>query len=254
MKITPIKTPIVRPSDNLYQIIADNIKKLPEKSVLIITSKIIAYCQNRIIKKSNFDNKNEKHQLVIKEADLWLDPSKSQYQTMLTIKNNILAVNAGIDESNSLTGDYILWPDNLQTVANQVWSYLKNTYQLRQVGVLITDSKTMPLKWGVTGTALACCGFDYLNDYRRQKDIFGRALKMTQINVAEALAAAAVLEMGESDQQTPLAIAQNIKLINFTERPPSKLKLKQLKIKLEEDVYYPVLKHAPWQKGQSGRS
>lgn len=254
MEISPIKTPIVKPGDNLANLIKSSIPSLANQSVLIITSKIVSYCEKNIApKKNNSSDKEEKHQLAKWQSDFWLDPHSSKYNMMLTIKNNILAVNAGIDESNSINGDYILWPKNSQKSANQIWQFLRKTYHLDQVGVILVDSKTTPLRWGVTGTYIAHCGFKALNDFRGKVDIFGRQLHMTQINVAEALAVAATLEMGETNEQTPLAIATHIKMIEFVDTIPSQKELKNLKIKMDDDVYFPILKNVKWNKGQSGR-
>lgn len=51
MKITPIKTDIIKKGDNLFEIISKNIKKLPEQSVLAIAAKIVSVCQGRLIEK-----------------------------------------------------------------------------------------------------------------------------------------------------------------------------------------------------------
>jgi len=246
MNLTSIKTPLVKPNDNIFQLIKQSIISLPENSVLAITSKIVSYSQNRLIKKVK-NSKAEKHALVKKEADLYLNPNLSKYDTMLTIKENILAVNAGIDESN-VSDHYLLWPKNLQSTTNKLWSSLHHHYKIKNLGMIITDSKTMPLKWGVTGTCIAHCGFFALNDYRGKKDLFNRKMKMTQVNVAEALAVAAVFQMGETNQSTPLCLISNIPFIKFSSQPPTKKELKSLKINLSDDVYAPLLTSVKWNK------
>jgi len=189
--------------------------------------------------------------LVKKEADLYVDSAESKYDIMLTVKNNIVAVNAGIDESNA-NDHFVLWPKNIQEKADDIWKFLRSHYKLKKVGVIITDSKTFPLKWGIVGTSVSFCGFKGLYDYRGKKDIFGRVLKMSQINIAEALAISAVLEMGEADEMMPLCIIKNIPKIEFQDRVPTKKELKSLLINIEDDVYAPVLTKAKWKKGESG--
>ena len=51
MIITPIKTNLIKEGDNLFEIISKNIKKLSEKSILVIAAKIISICQGRVVKK-----------------------------------------------------------------------------------------------------------------------------------------------------------------------------------------------------------
>lgn len=110
MIVTPIKTNLIKKGDNLFEIISKNIKKLSERSILVVTAKIISICQGRTVEKKT-DNKSrpEKHKLIQEEADYYLDALESKYDVMLTIKNNILNINAGISESNA-SDEYILLP------------------------------------------------------------------------------------------------------------------------------------------------
>jgi len=248
MKVTAIKTKVIQPGEDLFKFLHEHISILEERSIVVITSKILSFAQNRFapaIEKT----REEKHDLVRRETDLYLDPSKSKYDIMITIKNSLLAVNAGIDESNS-PGQYILWPENLQEFTNQIWQFLRETYKVKDLGVIITDSKTMPLRWGVTGTAVSYCGFNPLIDKRGLTDIFGREMKMTQIQIAEAIAIAAVFEMGESNEQRPLAIVNDFQqAIEFQDRVPDEEEIKALSIDPEDYVYAPLLLSVPWKKG-----
>lgn len=164
MITTAIKTPLIRKGDNLFEIIKNSIPKIKEKSVLVITSKIVSFSQRRIIKR-NPQDKLEKQKIIRKEADYYLDPHLSKYNITLTIKNSTLTVNAGVDESNA-NGGYVLWPKNLQETTNDIWRFLRKFYKVKNIGVIISDSKTIPLRWGVVGTAISYCGFKPLNDYR----------------------------------------------------------------------------------------
>lgn len=245
MKTTTLKTPLVHPYDDLLQVIANSIEKIPEKSVLAVTSKIVALSEGRVVAKTS-DDKSEKHELVKKEAQYYSDPSLSKYDVILTIRDNILAVNAGVDESN-VKDAYVLLPKNPFASARKIWQFLRDHYQVKEVGVVITDSISMPLKWGVVGRALAHCGFKALKNRIGDKDLFGRELKMTQMNIAEGVAATAVLEMGEGAESTPLCLIEEIGQIEFQERPPTEQELKDLRIQLEDDVYQPLLSAIDWQ-------
>ncbi len=248
MKVMAIKTSIIKPGENLERFLTVHIKKLPEKSILVITSKIISFAQNRLVPVETGE-RDEKHALTRQEADLYLDPAQSKYDIMLTIKNSLLAVNAGIDQSNA-DGQYVLWPKNLQQTINQLWQFLREHFQVGQLGIIVTDSKTMPLRWGVTGTAIAHCGFEALISKIGTPDIFGKNLEMTQINVMEAVGIAAVFEMGEGNEQQPLALVSEISQpVRFQDRPPTDTELSDLVIKPEDDVYAPVMMSANWRKG-----
>ena len=247
MKITPIKTHKVTLENNdLFEILDTYLPAIKEGMVLAITSKIVSICEGRVEKVGAVD----KDELVKKESEYYLPKETNRYQFFLTIKRSLLTPTAGIDESNG-NGYYILWPKDPQKTANEVRKYLAKRFGRKKVGVIITDSKTTPLQWGVTGRAIAHSGFAALNDYRGKKDIFGRELKFTQVNVMDGLAAAAVLVMGEGIEQTPLALIEDMPFVKFAQRDPTKKELKDLRISIEEDLYSSLLTSVEWKKGES---
>lgn len=248
MKVHSIKTHRITGQDtDLYAILDRYLTSFEPGSVLAITSKIVSICQGRMIRVKEAD----KQDLIEREADYWLEPGASKYHASLTIKDHLLIPMAGIDESNA-NGYYILWPHEPQLVANQVRAYLSQRFSCPRIGVIITDSKTTPLRWGVTGTTLAHSGFLALNDQIGRPDIFGRKLQMTRVNVADALAAAAVLVMGEADEQTPLAVIGDLPFVTFQERDPSSEELRGRWIDMADDLYAPLLQGVAWREGKSG--
>jgi len=229
----------------LFAVLDRHLAAFAENSVLAITSKIVSICEGRVAPISG----TSKHALVAEEADYFLPPSASRYDVSLTIKRNLVIPNAGIDASNG-NGYYVLWPRDPQQTANEVRAYLRSRFSCRRAGVIITDSKTSPLRWGVTGVAIAHSGFLALNDRVGTADIFGRPLEMTKVNVADGLAAAAVLVMGEADEQTPLAVISDVPFVAFQDGDPSPEELARLKIDMEDDLYAPLLLSVSWRKGR----
>jgi dihydrofolate synthase / folylpolyglutamate synthase len=73
---------------------------------------------------------------------------------------------------------------------------------------------------------------------------------VTKVNVVDALAAAAVLVMGEGSEQTPLAIISDLPFVTFYDRDPSMEELQQLRIAIDDDLYGPLLTSVRWRKGQ----
>jgi F420-0:gamma-glutamyl ligase len=265
MQVQALKSRIIKPGDKLLAVIDEIIAtqlngQLPDNSVVAISSKIVSYCQGRLVKKaksqqqgfSEKEGKAEKHALVQKEAELFTQPHSSKYDLMLTIKASTLAVNAGIDESNaSLNGKecFVLWPEKIQETVNEIWRHLRQKYKLQNFGVIITDSRSFPLRWGVVGTTIAYCGFKALNNHIGQTDLFSRKIKMVQVNVAEALGVAATFEMGEVKEATPVVLLTDLAKVQFVHHPPSQSELENNKIALEDDVYAPLLTNASWHKG-----
>jgi len=245
MKIIPIKTHKIKAFEgDIFLILDKYVRRMPEGSILAVTSKIISLCEGRVVKIGDVD----KDELIKSEAEFFLPRKLSRYKIIFAIKNGILAPSAGIDESNA-DGYYVLWPKDPQETANEIRKYLKRKFRLKRVGVVITDSKTTPLRMGTSGVAIAHSGFEALLDYIGTPDIFGRKLKMTKANIMDALAATAVLVMGEGAEQTPLAIIEDLPFVKFKSSDPSKSELRDLKIELDDDLYAPMLKAVKWRKG-----
>ena len=246
MQVQAIKTHRITTKDqNVLAILDAYLPTLHDGTILAITSKIIAICQGRVVPIGTVD----KHTLIAQEAEYFLPPDLNKYHMTLTIKHGLLIPTAGIDESNG-DGFYVLWPQAPQQTANEVRAYVQRRFGCQHLGIIITDSKTTPLRRGVTGIALAYSGFHALNNYVGTVDLFGRPLRMTQVNVVDALATAAVLIMGEGSEQTPLAVVSDLPFVTFQERDPSAEELQQLRIALEDDLYGPLFTSVQWHKGQ----
>ena len=248
MKVFAIRTHKITAQDHdLLALVDAYLPPLEEESVVAITSKIVAITQGRLVKADGVD----KHALIEEEAGYFLPHTASRYDVSLTITHNIIIANAGIDESNG-NGYFVLWPERPGQVANEVRAHLRQRFGLSRLGVIITDSITTPLRWGVTGAAIAHSGFLALNNFVGHPDIFGRTLHMTKVNIANALAAAAVLVMGEADEQTPLSVLHDLPFVQFQAGDPSPAELQGLRIALEDDLYAPLLKSVAWQTGRKG--
>lgn len=247
MKVKPIKTKPIVLGDCLLEILDKSISKLLDKSVVAVTSKIVSICEGSVVKMGEKD----KDLLIKNQADYYL-PVKNKYNFFLSIKNNIMIPSAGIDESNG-NGYYVLWPKNPQKSVNLIRSYLLKKFGINNLGVIIVDSKTTPLRWGVTGVAVSHSGFAALNNYIGSEDIFGKKFRVEKVNVADALAASAVLVMGEGNEQTPIAIIEDVPFVKFKTKNPSNKELEELAISMEDDLYGQILGSVKWKKGGGGK-
>ena len=243
MKVLAIKLrKFLPPKDNLWELFSEISFK--ENSVVALTSKVVAIGEGRCIP----IDKITRDRLAILESDKYL-PRKSDPHglVMHTIKNNMLVASAGVDESNG-KGYYILWPKDPQKSAKKIWRFLTKKFKVKNLGVIITDSRLVPLRRGVVGVAIGYFGFKPLRDYRGKKDLFGRVFKMETSNLPDSLATAAVLEMGEGAEQTPVAIITDIPYIEFTKS------FFDFKIPEKEDMFYPLLSAVKWRRGGSGKN
>jgi coenzyme F420-0:L-glutamate ligase len=177
----------------------------------------------------------DKRELIRREADLIL--GEGGYGALVTLKHGVMIPTAGIDESNSETGDYILYPTHPFASAERIWRDLKADLGLAKLAVIITDSHSRPFRRGVTGIALSYCGMKGLRSLIGEPDIFGRPLKYTAVDVVDSLAGAAVLMMGEAADRCPLAILRQAP-IELAEEVEGQA----VAMAPQDDMYYPLFR------------
>jgi putative folate metabolism gamma-glutamate ligase len=245
MKVVTCKTKKIIPGDKLFQILDEYLPPLREKDIVVITSKIVSICQNNVVRN---DGKITKLDLVRKEADLMMPEKYVRFGVYLTIKDNILIGSAGVDESNG-NNNFILLPKDLKKTTENIWRYLKKKHHLKYLGLIITDSHSSLFRRGTIGFGISWCGFEPLKNYVGKPDIFGRFLRTEQMNVTDGIAAAAVLNMGEGNEQTPLAVVSEVSGIEFVDRTPNKQEIEETTVTLDNDVYSGPLKLIKWLKG-----
>ena len=144
-------------------------------------------------------------QLVIDEADHIFGGIKLGF--LLTAKGGVISPNAGLDRSNIPSGQVVLLPSDPFATAESLRVQLQAATGCR-LGVLLSDSWLMPGRFGTTGVAIAMAGFRPIRDERGKSDLFVNPMAVTQIGIADALAACAQVVMGERDEAKPFAIVR----------------------------------------------
>lgn len=248
MNIKPIKTHIIRPGQiTLIDLVDQYIDVLDKGSVVCISSKIVSLCENNVLDPKNIDF----DKVVKNETQFYLDRDKSKYNSMLTIAQNTLIGVAGIDKSNS-DNTYVLWPTNPIASAKEVYNKLRKKFNLNKLGVIIVDSCSRPLRLGTVGTSLAHFGFNELNDYRGSKDLFDREITVSRSNIAESIATASVMAMGEGREQTPLAVITDIKNIQFGSSYSGTC-YEPMYNQIEDDLFFPIISSVNWKTGKKAK-
>ncbi len=225
MRIRAVHTRIFREDENLVSFILKAIPKIREGSVLAVTSKIVALAEGRtVLLKSEAEKAR-----VIRAESSW--QSRVTAKWWLSVRDGTVVVNAGIDDSNA-DGKTVLLPQNSFDSAETLRKKLMRHYQVKRLGIVITDSRISPLRAGVTGVALGYAGFKGIRDYRGTRDIFRRKMTVTQTSIADCLATSAVFLMGEGNEQCPLALIENAP-VKWTGR----VNRRELQIPMKDDLY-----------------
>ena len=222
MQVIPIKTRIITPEDNIIDVILKGLEdaglELEDNDILAIAETPLGTTEGRIVDLTEVEPSKEAKdlagkyemlpevaELVVQEADEILGGIP---HVVLTIKNNTLMANAGVDKSNVPPGHASLLPIDSRASAERLRSEIKRRLD-KTVGVLVIDSRTQPLRLGNIGMALGVAGFYPVADDRGRKDLFGNEMRITRRAIADNLASACTAVMGESDESIPVAIIRN---------------------------------------------
>ncbi|MHA1882765.1 MAG: coenzyme F420-0:L-glutamate ligase [Candidatus Thorarchaeota archaeon] len=220
--IIPIKTRIITVDDNFIDVLLDALsevdQELKDGDILGIAETPLGTTEGRIVLlegievssyakelAEKFDMIPEVTELIVQEADEILGGIP---HVLLTIKNNTLMANGGVDKSNIPLGYASLLPEDSRASAERLQKEVKERLGVK-IGVLVIDSRTQPLRMGNIGMALGVAGFRPIADDRGRTDLFGRELRMTRRAVADNLSSACTAIMGESDESIPAVIIRD---------------------------------------------
>lgn len=121
-------------------------------------------------------------------------------------KNGIVCANAGVDRSN-IEGErnLVLLPENPNASAQKIRQKMKNLTGC-DAAVIVSDTHGRPFRMGEINVAIGVAGIKPIRDRRGEKDLFGYVLKIKQTAVADELASAAELVIGQANEGIPVAI------------------------------------------------
>lgn len=242
MEILPILVPLKTGEFDLYQSFKVSGFEFEENDILVVSSKYISMSEGSVVNlnkvKSSKKAKivsaachiNEKIvELTLREADYIF---KGVPGFLLSVKDGILAPNAGIDKSNVPKGYVVLYPRlPFKTADNLRRRFLID--MSINVRIVVTDSRLMPGRIGTIGVAIANAGFEPTEDERGKKDLFGRVLRVSFKAVSDSLATMAVAVMGEGNESIPAAVIRG-KEVTSTHR---KLSWRDTTVLADQDLY-----------------
>lgn len=222
MEALPVKTPLVHVGDDVVKVLLEAIQNsglgIRDGDILLVADKILATSEGRIV---NLDSVkptkkardlSKRYSLEPSFVELVLREAEEVYggvpKALLTLKNNVLIANAGIDHKNAPQNSACLWSINPNEKAKRIWEVLSEKTG-KKIGLILVDSHVNPMRVGTTGFALGMAGIKPLKDCRGLLDLYNRPPLITRINVADDLAAAAHLLMGETSESTPLVIIRD---------------------------------------------
>jgi len=244
--------PLVKARDNLAKIIVKTLKRenvsLSDGDIIAIAQKIVSKAEGRIVRLRDV-KPSEKTKEIAKETlkdprlvELILRETKkilkaSQQIFIVENKNGLVSINAGIDKSNVKGDDaYALLPLDPDKSARRICSEILKLTRKR-VGVVICDTYSRPFRRAQVEFAIGVAGVDPFKDYRGQKDLFGYILKVKRVAIADEIASAAELAMGQGKEAVPVVIIKNLNRVEWTEKTSAN----DLLISKREDLFSEAL-------------
>ncbi|MDQ2754399.1 MAG: coenzyme F420-0:L-glutamate ligase [Actinomycetota bacterium] len=196
--------PEIRPGDDLPAIIAVH-SELAAGDVVVVTQKVVSKAEGALVPVDPGDPLSHK-QVVLDQAVRVL--RRRGDLLMTETRHGFVCANSGVDLSNVERGWAALLPVDADRSARKIRDGLRARHGV-QVGVIISDTFGRTWRRGVTDVAIGSAGVAAVIDLRGTTDAYGRELMVTEVCVADELAAAAELVMGKS-AGVPVAIVRGV--------------------------------------------
>ena len=219
--------PMIRAGDDLAELIAAALSRAgldpADGDVVCIAQKIVSKAEGRTIPLASVQPGPVAIRLARETGkdprlvQLILDESTEvmrQRPGVLIVRHRLgfVCAHAGIDQSNIEHGEdecALLLPADPDASAARLRKGLVEATG-KSVGIVITDSQNRPWRLGTIGTAIGVSGVGVLDDRRGTADLYGREMRVTLSNRADAIAGAATLLMGETTEKIPVVIARGV--------------------------------------------
>ena len=220
--------PQVRPGDDIAEVILQGLASsgmaLRRGDILVIAQKIVSKAEGRMTDLRSVTPSARAAELAAKVGkdprlvELILRESTEVVRhrkgvLVVAHRNGTVLANAGIDASNVAGDDHhvLLLPEDCDRSCREIRARLAKATGV-EPGVIIIDSLGRAWRNGTVGTALGAAGLPALLDLRGTPDLFGRELRSTQVGIADEIAAAASLLMGQADEGTPVVLLRGLRL------------------------------------------
>lgn len=212
--------PLVEAADNLGEVLESAVRgnnlRLRDNDVLVVAQKIVSKAEGRLVpldqivpseealrRARQTDKDPRLVELILQES---VEVLRQVHNLIITEHRlGFVMANAGIDQSNVAAGTALLLPEDPDASAEQLREHLRRCFDA-DVGIIIADSIGRAWRNGIAGHAIGVAGVQAVVDLRQQKDLFGRELRATEVAVADEMAAAATLIMGQGSEGIPAVL------------------------------------------------
>jgi coenzyme F420-0:L-glutamate ligase/coenzyme F420-1:gamma-L-glutamate ligase len=244
--------PLVKTGDDLAVLIIQAAEKeqvsIDDGDILVVSQKVVSKANGRVTQLKTV--KPSKKALAVARktskdprfVELVLEETANIVKASAEIlivenKGGLVCINSGVDKSNVPGVDsYTSLPQDSDESARKLRTQIMRLTG-RKVAVIICDTYSRPFRRGQVEFAIGLAGIHPFKDYRGKRDLYHHLLRVKNVAVADEIAAAAELVMGQGDEGIPIAIVKNVKRV---ERDGS-FSAESLNISREEDLFRETL-------------
>jgi len=243
--------PLVKAGDDLAKIIVETAAKnnvqIENGDIIVVSQKIVSKAEGRVMKISQINPSEEALklaekvqrdpkliELVLKETRRIIKASSEIL--IVEDKRGLICINAGVDKSNVPRDSYSLLPENPDESARKIKERIAELTG-KNVSVVIGDTFSRPFRRGQVEFAIGIAGIKPFKDYRGQRDLYNNLLRVKNVAIADEIACAAELVMGQAKEAIPVAIIKNLERAETSE----KSSIKELAISRREDLFKETL-------------
>lgn len=219
--------PMVRAGDDLAVLIADALDAagmaLRAGDVLVIAQKIVSKAEDRLVRLADVTPSADAVDIAAKVekdarlVELILGETDEVVRTrpgvlIVRDKRGLVLANAGIDQSNVDHGEgevALLLPVDPDASARVIATGLADITGI-EPAVVIVDSLGRAWRMGTAGIAIGVHGLPALLDLRGRPDLHGRALQTSELGLADEIAAAGSLLMGQAAEGSPVVLLRGL--------------------------------------------
>ncbi|MEM3736674.1 MAG: coenzyme F420-0:L-glutamate ligase [Candidatus Bathyarchaeia archaeon] len=239
--------PLIQPGDDLPSLICDAVKRqgstFEDGDILVIAQTVVSKAEGSIIRLSEIKPSIEAKiiaeqvgkdpritEVILREARRVI---RLRGPHLITeTKHGWICANSAVDISNVTGGDAVTTlPEDADRSAERIRQQIRKLTG-KKVAVIISDTFGRAFRIGQTNVAVGVAGIRPLLDRRGEKDLFGYTLKVKQIAVADELASAAELVIGEAAEGIPVALIRG-----YAFKPDEKANSKELIRPLNSDLF-----------------
>jgi coenzyme F420-0:L-glutamate ligase/coenzyme F420-1:gamma-L-glutamate ligase len=204
--------PEVRPGDDLARLLLAAVRRagleLADGDVLAVTSKVVAKAEGRLVQLPDDPAGRERALREAVAAETARVVARRGRLVIAETRHGLVGANALVDASNAGGDRLVLLPADPDASAARLRQAIE-TLDGHDVAVVVTDTLGRPWRLGQTDVAVGLAGMGALDDWRGRADGDGRLLEVTEVAVADEVAAAADLVKGKA-ARVPAALLRGV--------------------------------------------